>query len=162
MRPAIAFVVILLLAIRAGAGQGGKEPPAKPKPAVSGSDAPPEAPRVKEPELRTELLQRMKKDQDARKEVTRWMKDRGPDSGTAKAGRSKEEQAQFEKLAVSLKAIDQDNAKGLKGVVTRHGWPTNTQVGKDGALVAFLLVQHADLDAKFQRVSGPHDQAPER
>src|SRR5262249_27591425 len=34
----------------------------------------------------------------------------------------------------------------------KHGWPTVTMVGKDGAHAAWLLVQHADRDRKFQRL----------
>jgi hypothetical protein len=44
-----------------------------------------------------------------------------------------------------------DNTKWLKGVVERHGWPTNRLVGADGARAAWLLVQHADADPEFQR-----------
>ena len=39
----------------------------------------------------------------------------------------------------------------LGEIVERHGWPTFTLVGKDGAKAAWLLVQHADLSPKFQR-----------
>jgi uncharacterized protein (TIGR03067 family) len=105
---------------------------------------------VKEPELRSELLGRTKADQEARKAIMQWMKDHGPDSGTA-ADASKELKAEYEKLRAKVTALDTDNTKWLQGVVDRHGWPSITLVGKDGANAAWLLVQHADADPKFQR-----------
>ena len=112
-------------------------------------DAPRPMP-VKEPQLRGELIDRTKTDQEARKAMMERMKAHGPDGGAA-TGRSKEENAEFEKLAAKVKAVDEDNTKWLKDVVEKHGWPTNTLVGKDGANAGWLLVQHADHDPKFQR-----------
>jgi hypothetical protein len=106
---------------------------------------------VKKPALRSELLLRTKTDQEARKAKIQWRKDHGQDGGGAKAVLGKEEKAELEKLTTKVKAIDEDNTKWLKGVVQQHGWPTNTLVGNDGANAAWLLVQHADADPKFQR-----------
>jgi hypothetical protein len=39
----------------------------------------------------------------------------------------------------------------LKQTVEKLGWPTNSLVGSEGADAAWLLVQHADADVKFQR-----------
>lgn len=110
-----------------------------------GDDAP-KSPSVKEPGLRQELLERTKTDQDARKLMVQWMKDRGP-----AAAQSDKDKAEYMKLTAKVKAIDDENTKWLHDVVDKHGWPTNTLVGKDGASAAWLLVQHADADAKFQR-----------
>jgi len=41
--------------------------------------------------------------------------------------------------------------KRMKEIVKRYGWPTISMVGKDGAEAAWLLVQHADRDVKFQK-----------
>src|SRR5262249_39440616 len=100
---------------------------------------------------RSELLGRTKTDQEARKAMMQWMKGHGPDGVGVTAVLGKEAKAAFEKLTAKVKAVDEDNTKWLKGVVGRHGWPTNTLVGKDGANAAWLLVQHADADPKFQR-----------
>ena len=118
---------------------------------VALADDVPEPMPVKEPELRSELLRRMTTDQETRKALMQWMKVHGPNDTDVAAARSKEEKAEFEKLTAKVKAVDDDNTKWLKGVVEKHGWPTNTLVGTDGANTAWLLVQHADADPEFQR-----------
>jgi hypothetical protein len=90
--------------------------------------------------LRKELLQRVKEDQDARKVMIEWMRANKPEPG-------KPVPPEMEKVG----KIDEANTKWLRNVVDKHGWPTVTMVGKDGAQAAWLLVQHADKDRKFQR-----------
>ncbi len=114
------------------------------------SAGPQEAPRpaaeaVKEPALRRELLQRMKRDQDVRMRFLDWAKKewgRVPSRGEA------------EKLNSPLfqEAIktDRENLEWLKHTVVKYGWPGRTLVGTDGAHAAWLLVQHADRDRAFQ------------
>lgn len=79
---------------------------------------------VKEPVLRNELLKRRKEDQRIRFEpnpnMSEWRK------------------------------IDADNTAFMKKVIDKHGWPGKSLVGADGALAAFLLVQHASADPAFQ------------
>ena len=79
---------------------------------------------VKEPVLRNELLKRRKEDQRIRFEpnpnMSEWRK------------------------------IDADNTAFMKKVIDKHGWPGKSLVGADGALAAFLLVQHASTDPAFQ------------
>lgn len=106
---------------------------------------------VKEPELRSELLERTKGDQEARKALIAWMNEHGTGGTVATAALNKEEQAEFEKLSATLKAIDEENTKWLQGVVEKHGWPTYSLAGEDGAGAAWLLVQHADANPIFQR-----------
>jgi hypothetical protein len=80
---------------------------------------------LKEPALRDELLKRMKEDQRIRLAANpdheEWMR------------------------------IDADNTAYMKTVLDKHGWPGKSMVGEDGALSAFLLVQHADADPAFQK-----------
>jgi hypothetical protein len=80
---------------------------------------------LKEPALRDALLQRMKKDQGIRMapnpDMEEWTK------------------------------IDTDNTAYMKTVIDKYGWPGVGLVGEDGALAAFLLVQHADRDPQFQK-----------
>lgn len=45
---------------------------------------------------------------------------------------------------------DLANTAWLKGVVAERGWPKRSQVGKEAASAAWLLVQHADRDPAFQ------------
>lgn len=47
--------------------------------------------------------------------------------------------------------LDKDHTKEIKGVVNKHGWPTVDMVGKRASWGAWLLVQHADHDIKFQK-----------
>ena len=109
---------------------------------------------VEQPELQNELLRRTKIDQQVRQEQIKWMKDHGP-KGVANlanpAALDEAEAAEFAKLAAKMKAVDAENTKWLHEVVERHGWPGRSLVGKDGAKAAWLLVQHADADPKFQR-----------
>jgi hypothetical protein len=80
---------------------------------------------LKEPALRDELLKRMKEDQRIRMaanpNMEEWTK------------------------------IDADNTAYMKSVIDKHGWPGKSMVGDDGALAAFLMVQHADRDPAFQK-----------
>lgn len=59
--------------------------------------------------------------------------------------------ADFEVLEKQLRWIDRENTGQLQQIVRTYGWPTKSLVGKEGASNAFLIVQHADLNPKFQR-----------
>jgi hypothetical protein len=43
-----------------------------------------------------------------------------------------------------IEAVDARHLSRMKAIVSRHGWPGQSLVGKDGAHAAWLLVQHAD------------------
>ena len=133
-------VLVILLLTLAGAANAGDAP--KPPP-------------VKEPDLRAELIRRAKADQDARAAITKWMKQFGnkdvADEATFEASLDAPRKAEFKRLAGTLQRTDKDNTARLGKIVARHGWPTYTLVGKDGAQAAWLLAQHADLSPKFQR-----------
>lgn len=105
---------------------------------------------AREPQLQAELLRRVKVDQDARSAMIKWMKDNGI-QGAAVATLSEQKKAEFEKVTAKIKDLDAKNTKWLKGVIEKYGWPTAKLVGKDGASAAWLLVQHADAEPKFQR-----------
>ena len=106
---------------------------------------------VKEPELRIELLRRVVTDQEARNAANKWMNDHRINGVVVTDILSKEKKDEWEKLIDRVIRVGEENMKWLKGVVEKHGWPTNTLAGKDGANAAWLLVQHADADPKFQR-----------
>ncbi|MCL5774090.1 MAG: hypothetical protein M1536_06890 [Firmicutes bacterium] len=67
--------------------------------------------------------------------------------------RNKVIEAQFNDpaLAAKMQEIDSKNLKRMKEIIKRFGWPGESLVGKDGADAAWLLVQHADKDIKFQK-----------
>ena len=112
------------------------------------ADEPP-APPVKEPELRAELLRRAKADQDVRGAITRWMLQFGNreivDQAAFEATLDATQKAEFKKFGDTMGRIDQENTERLVLIVEQYGWPTSTLVGKDGAIAAWILVQHADL-----------------
>ena len=118
---------------------------------VGSADDKPKPVPAQEPELRCELLRRTKADQEARAAWNQWMKDHGSNGIVNLDALTKEKRVEFEKVAAKMNGVDADNTTWLKGVVEKHGWPTNTLVGADGADAAWLLVQHADADPKFQR-----------
>lgn len=89
------------------------------------------AARIKEPALRNELLALVQDDQRARKAYIANQQD--------EAARN------------AMMEIDAKTTARMKQVVAKHGWPGASLVGEDGANAAWLLVQHADKDRKFQR-----------
>lgn len=48
------------------------------------------------------------------------------------------------------RAVDADNLSWLRRLVDRTGWPGSARVGPVAATAAWLLVQHADHDWRFQ------------
>lgn len=50
-----------------------------------------------------------------------------------------------------LSALDRKNSSRVKKIIDKHGWPGISLVGKRGAQAAWLLVQHATHDVKFQK-----------
>ena len=78
-------------------------------------------------ELRAELLEMVRKDQDWR---MAWIKQRIHEGSSR------------DKLG---KHIDAANLSRMKAITRRYGWPGPDLVGVDGTEAAFLLVQHAPL-----------------
>jgi hypothetical protein len=93
------------------------------------------APPVKDPKLRDEILQRAKKDQDARFQLIEAAAGKTPKASDVEA----------------VQMIDADNRAWLKAVVEKQGWPGKSLVGEEGAHDAWLIVQHADADLPFQK-----------
>jgi hypothetical protein len=107
--------------------------------AVRADDTPP-----KDGKLRAELDKRVEEDQKARQKlIDLQARQGGKDAGAAR----KEVEAATKKM----QEIDARNTAWMKGVVDKHGWPGQSLVGKDGAMKAWLLVQHADRDHAFQK-----------
>jgi hypothetical protein len=106
---------------------------------------------VKEPALQSELIRRFKADQVARQTLVDWLKQNGTPGDFEGDKLGGEKKAEFKKLADVVTKADTENAAWLKEVIAKHGWPSFSMVGKEGAIDAWLLVQHADADPKFQR-----------
>lgn len=90
-------------------------------------------------DLRAELLHRVEVDQQAR---NGWIALHGEPKDDPRREAARER----------VDEVDRDNTRWLREVVTAQGWPARSMVGDDGAIAAWLLVQHADRDLAFQRV----------
>lgn len=49
-----------------------------------------------------------------------------------------------------MRAIDSDNTRRLKEIVSQYGWPRPELVGVDGADAAFLILQHAASEVQIE------------
>ena len=81
-------------------------------------------------ELRDELLARMEKEQNIRRDLNN-----SPDDL---------------QLMMRMMEADAQNTMWLDDVIQQHGWPTKTLVGEEGARAAFLIVQHSPA-LQFQK-----------
>jgi hypothetical protein len=81
-------------------------------------------------QLHDELLARMEKEQNLRKELIHK-----PDDI---------------QLIMRMLEADAQNTMWLDEVIEQHGWPTYSLVGEDGSQAAFLIVQHSP-SLQFQR-----------
>ena len=102
-------------------------------------------------DVRAELLKRTAADQEARNALIKWMAEHGTNGAINAEKFSPDEKAAFEKIAARMKEVDDDNTKWLEQLVDSRGWPSKSSAGQDGANAAWLLVQHADGNPKFQR-----------
>lgn len=98
---------------------------------------------IKDPALRSELLRRMKAEQDVRMDLVRMNPVNKPITPKER------EEPGMKAVLERMESIDRDNLAWLKGVVERQGWPGSSAVGRDGAQGAFLIVQHAVSDLEF-------------
>jgi len=81
--------------------------------------------------LAEEILKMAKMDQDAR-------------FGSMKAKDRKE-------AGLKIIVIDKKNTKRAKEIIKKYGWPGFNLVGKKAGHMFWLIVQHADLNPKFQK-----------
>jgi len=135
------IVYVLLLCLDAPAVWADETPP---------TSASPSAVTAKNPRLREELLRRTKVDQDARQAVVTRMQSRATNRDSS-IMQNVAQLAKWGIVAAECISIDHDNTRWLMAEVEQNGWPTISLVGQDGAHSAWLLVQHADADPKFQR-----------
>jgi hypothetical protein len=81
-------------------------------------------------ELRLELLQMAKRDQEVCQGLTPF----NPANAVEK-----------------VVEIDRINTARMRKIVQAYGWPGKSLVGQDGASAAWLLIQHADRNHEFQK-----------
>jgi hypothetical protein len=82
------------------------------------------------PEIREELLKRLKASRELRMELVKNNNSEG---------------------VTQLVKTDQENTIWVKSAIEKHGWLGNTLVGKDGQEAAFKLVMYAIQDREFQK-----------
>jgi hypothetical protein len=85
-------------------------------------------------ELREELLAMMADDQAVRTGVAPPGDDRTADE-----------------LFAAWAQVDVDNAARMREILDEFGWPGWSLVGEEGALAAWVLIQHADLQLDLQK-----------
>ena len=137
----IALLAALMLAACAGA------PPATSAPApsitqpVRAEPSPIESPTASHEiaaspnaKLREELLAMMAEDQAVR-------------TGVAPPG----DDRTAEELFDAWPQVDADNALRMREIMDEFGWPGWSLVGEDGALAAWVLIQHADHNLDLQK-----------
>lgn len=90
------------------------------------------------PKLQKELIAMYLRDQDVRKRAEAKLKEQG----TPHQGRSG--------LGAEIRAINSQNIKRLQEIVDQHGLPTFSMVGREGAIAAWIIAQHADSNVPFQ------------
>lgn len=110
---------------------------------VAPLDDPPEKAKPEKhelPKVRAELAERVAKDQKLRMQLVKKIERKA--DGTTSVPKE---------FTAELLKVDAANTKWLKAQVDKHGWLGKTLVGTKGAHDAWLLVQHADQQPKFQR-----------
>lgn len=110
---------------------------------------------VANPALRTELLEMMREDQAVRM-MGGTPENAGEETNAEDAERTIGDgplARLFESASrgIRMRRVDARNTARIREIISAHGWPGASMVGNDGALAAFLLVQHADSDPGFQR-----------
>jgi hypothetical protein len=120
--------------------------------------ASPAGPVEPDPELRTELLAMLAEDQAIREQGHQVLIVGGDEGhGGHGDGHADHDHAEGEHDHASgsvhgdeMHRVDAANTARLKEIVAERGWPGKSLVGREGALAAFLIAQHADADPAFQ------------
>ena len=99
------------------------------------SRTPPGPPPPSDQALQAELLSRVARDQAVRDTFAEQLRATGTITPA---------------IAASMRQVDSANLAWLKPHLRKHGFPTQSQVGKEGVQAAALLIQHADADPAFQ------------
>jgi hypothetical protein len=90
-------------------------------------------------ELQKQLIEMGKEDQKYRAEMEELSdKINGPDKDKW--------MPQWIKIVEAQNALDKKLLTQLEAIIAQHDWPTISLVGKEASGVAFLIIQHADLE----------------
>jgi len=58
---------------------------------------------------------------------------------------------QSDSLAMAISRSDADDLQAAKRIIGQYGWPSLSEIGRDGANNLWLIVPHSDQDILFQR-----------
>ena len=89
-------------------------------------------------ELGDELVALLESDQSGRMLIQEAFRERGHDSPEVLA------------LWEEQSPADAENLARLREIISEHGWPGQSLVGRDGATAAFLILQHADHETQVE------------
>jgi len=117
---------------------------------------------LKHPQLQLELLEMKRIDQEIRTldHETAHQGEHGHDErheqpreehGEGHEHKPSPSSAKLHVHGSEMRDVDSKHTARMKEIVAEYGWPTKSMVGEQGATAAWLLVQHADADPKFQR-----------
>ena len=104
----------------------------------SGAIDPPAKPDILWPTIKSELRKMQEDDQAMRQQFEAMLVD----------ARNKAVEVNKEAQSAIWKRIgdhDRLNQQRVSEILDSYGWPMTSQVGQDGALTVFLVVQHADI-----------------
>src|SRR5262245_52143073 len=87
-------------------------------------------------ELRAELLQMVRADQEVRERLNAIVSAGGSEALSTEEGR---------KLLEEMTTVDEQNRTRLDEIISQHGWPGASSVGTEAASAASLILQHADI-----------------
>lgn len=93
--------------------------------------------QINEP-LKNELLQMRETDQAGRMKIQEARREHGFDS------------PEVEALWEAQQKIDETNLRQLEEIVATYGWPGESLVGREAAMAAFLIIQHADHGTQLE------------
>lgn len=111
-----------------------------------------DAPAIKQPDLAKELRSRVEHEQRLRQEAVEFCAEHKLTEESIDFDKLDPKVATaFNSLKQRLEDADGKNLIWLKEVVAKHGWPSKSLVGGQGAKDAWILVQHADTDRAFQQ-----------
>lgn len=88
--------------------------------------------------LRDELIALRGSDQSGRLLLEHAFEQHGPDS------------PEFQVFVDEQSRVDSTNLARLEAILSEHGWPGQSMVGREAAIGAFLILQHADHSTQIE------------
>ncbi len=114
----------------------------RPAPAARPASPAPAAAVLPDSALRAELVAMGERDQALRDEMTALL---------IPTGTQRPDSVAVARSIARVDSADRVHAARLREIVSRRGWPSRAEVGRDGAQAVFLVVQHASHDSDLQR-----------